>query len=350
MGKGEVLDPITVGIAVLAWLVIYGAQLLAQAMGGILESIPLIGSAISRFTFYIFPEWQNFWSQTPPVSQAVTAVNVNHATEQGLNVEAHKANLGAIQGIYNSALPQTKQQAIATAGAIQAPVNAQLQQTVSTLSGVDSWAQQQIHALQQATTVTLPQQINGVARTLTGELQQTAGALESSIIRTTQALGQQIAAVQQTAATNLQRTTDALRGDIGQAATAAEAGAIRAVQPQIGAVQTDLGAIAQQITGVITPSLVQQAAITTALSQVLTQVEQCTLGICETGSGPTLGNLGKDLQGVASLFDAALLFAMVTEAITNPKASADAIVAVAGPVAAAGVAFVRGAVGLAEAA
>jgi hypothetical protein len=82
----------------------------------------------------------------------------------------------------------------------------------------------------------------------------------------------------------------------------------------------------------------------------VTQVEECTGGICGPKVGNELGNLGKLLQDIGRFATDAAIFALAAEAIANPRGLADEVIKVVTPIADTAETFVRDGIRLAGAA
>lgn len=318
-GDAEVVDAISFSIALLAWLLVEGVSLIVLGVTALLGGIPLIGGAISRFVGWSWGDLSSLWSHAAPLPPAVTAVSVNHATEQGLNVAAHAAGVQAVTHIKAVDIPHAQGAATASAVAIEQPFVNGVNGFISGVKGYITWADGQIGQLHQATDVTLPQRITAVQQQDAAGLAATQRWAASNLATTAQSLQQRIDAAASGAATALRSAVVQIDHDIGAAATAAQAGAIHAVQPQIAGVQAEVGALTGYLSTAIAPALARVETLGQALAQRITTVEECAAPICEGGSGPALGSLGKVLQQLAPVLEAGVLFAFIAEAAHNPR-------------------------------
>lgn len=305
--------PVAVAVfaGLLALMCILGVDVLNKAIGGLLSSIPLIGGALAKTVQFDAALVGWMWSHVQPITQAILLPHVNHATEQGLNVVAHQATHDALLKVHAVTIPQAAAAATQAAISYEAPFVAGVNGFIAGVKGFITYADGQIGALHTATDVTLPQAI---------------AAVGPAIIHQVQALGY-------VSVTDLNNARAAVERDIASAAAGAQAGAVRQLAPVIGQVQTAVGGLTQEVTGVLAPGLAGVLALVTPLVGRVTQVEECTAGICSTGSGNTLGDLGKVLGGLGTLLDDGLLFALVAAAIADPVAVADGVQAVMGPIA-----------------
>lgn len=293
----------------LAALCLLGVQVLNQALQGMLSSIPLIGGALARTVSFDARIVGWLWDHIPGHTQGMQTIQVNHATEQGLNVAAHQANLNAINGILGVTIPNQR----AVSNALYMPVrNAWTDWVTADAVAFQNFAASvgpQVRSLETSVDQTIPQQI---------------AAVGPAVIRQVQGLGYVTAG-------DLAGTRAGIERDIGTAAAGAQAGAVRQLTPVIGQVQTDVGSLAGQIATSIVPGLTGVIALGQTLVGRITTVEECTAQICSSGSGNLLGDLGKALQAIDTVIDAGLLFALVAAAARDAQAVADEVVAVAQP-------------------
>lgn len=329
----EVLDPVSVSIAVLAWICVYGFNLLKTMVGGILNSVPLIGRWLGNVVAFDFPEISTFWSAIHPVPDATTAISVNHATEQGLSIQAHAAAHGAISRVQNVTLPSA-------VNAATIPIASQLTQDRASTGAFEAnvnafyaWTHSEDSYLRNQTDVVIPSEIRSAWAALDQVGVQANTTLPAALAQERSDRGAAIDQLRTTVAGDLGALHGTVEQDIQTAADNAQAGAIAAVEPQIGSLVTDLGGLAQTIAGPVVGSIGVLQTLTGSLAGRLTQVEECTGEICATGSGPTLGNLGKILQQLGTLLAADALFAFVAAAAANPAGVAGDVESVVSPIA-----------------
>lgn len=298
-------------------LFIAGAVALGFAMGfptvqrfatGWLNAVPIIGPIIAKTISLDAKLVDWLWNQLTAFTAGVQLPTVRHATEQGLNVQAHQATHDALSRTKNVTIPQ------AVAAGLQ-PTNAALSQ------------------LGNGTTAFIGQQVQWDNST-SGQIEGVTHSVDVTLPAEIAATNRQVAANLQTVTTTITGVQQQTERDIAamgqQAAAQGQAGAVAQLTPQIGSIQTTVGGLANTITGAGGLGLTGVITLAQSLVGRVTTVEECTAGICSSGSGSLLGDLGKILGDLAPLIADGALFALVAYAAANPEQAAGDLDALAG--------------------
>jgi hypothetical protein len=311
-----VLAPAEVLAGLIAICVLFAAYLIAQIVSAVFNAvpIPIIGGKIAdAFTWLaqnVLTAMGWLWSKTNPIAVWTAMTNILHDTEQGLHTVLFGDVLGSLQWLYHTAIPAAANWAVATVHAVLDPFMAGVNGFIGGVLGFITWVHAQLAGLWNAVSVALPGQIGLAVRGVEGELH----AAESAILG-------DLAAAEATAAHALASAIAGIESwTTGQIGTA------------VGGIERDLGAVRDLVTGIAIPELIALSKVVTTVAGDVARVDECVGGICSTGSGNILGDIGKILQQLAPLFDAGLLLALVGAAARDPAGVADEIESVFAPI------------------
>lgn len=297
--------------ASLAALMLFGVNVFNQGLQGMLKSIPLIGGALAKTISWDASIVGYFWNLVHPHTAGVNQSIGTHATEHWLNVQAHATTSDALQTLQVKTIPQAVAAGVGPVESALADLNHGVVMIAGQQNAWDAQTTAELGRISTETGTILPQQIAQLRGQVASDMTTIQGAIASGQAQTER----EIAAAGQTAAAQ------------------GQAGAVAQLAPAIGSIQTQVGALAGQIATVGGIGLTGVATLAQSLVGRIANVEECTAGICSSGSGSTLGGLGKILQQLAPLVDDGILFALVAAAATDPGGVATEVESVLSPIA-----------------
>lgn len=311
-----VLAPAEVLAGLIAICVLFAAYLIAQIVSAIFSAVPIpviggaIGNAMSWFASHVLSAMGWLWAKTNPVAVWIALVNVWHATEQGLNAVVFGDINGALQWLFHSAIPAAAQWAVAAVHSVLDPFMAGVNAFIGGVLGFITWAHAQLAALWQAVTVSLPGLVHAEVAVVEGDLGRLGNQLEADI-----------AAAVSTGAHALAAAVAGVEGEVqGWIGTA------------VRGVEGDLGKVRDLITSGVLPELATLGVAVAAAEATIVKVEECTAGICSSGSGNVLGELGKLLQGIEAVVTDVAIFELMTSAVRDSRGLARASIEIFAPV------------------